>query len=174
MRPPEFSGGNPQGDRGHRNSSPAFNEAAGILRRGTGATARHGCSPGPRPSMRPPEFSGGNDRTSRLATPVGHGPSMRPPEFSGGNAGADDAVWLVNPPAFNEAAGILRREREHSSGVGRRSRAFNEAAGILRREPRTNLRYSSSGRGPSMRPPEFSGGNRVSTKEARRHLMDLQ
>ena len=63
---------------------------------------------------------------------------------------------------FNEAAGIHRRKL---GGWGsRRTRSaprFNEAAGIHRRKPSGCPRHRSYPSAASMRPPEFTGGNRV-------------
>ena len=90
-------------------------------------------------SMRPPEFTGGNDRG-----PVSRSPfltaSMRPPEFTGGNVGVDSwqASGRGRSTSFNEAAGIHRRKRAKVAGSSRRKWILNA----------------------SMRPPEFTGGNR--------------
>ena len=60
---------------------------------------------------------------------------------------------------FNEAAGIHRRKRPVSRPRTSCTRCFNEAAGIHRRKPwKTWERWPS--RPASMRPPEFTGGNR--------------
>ena len=80
MRPPEFTGGNVDADRG----SPmpyalgSFNEAAGIHRRKPIILARDNAQPLLQASMRPPEFTGGNGRwTSKTATPGGGPASLQ-------------------------------------------------------------------------------------------------
>ena len=63
---------------------------------------------------------------------------------------------------FNEAAGIHRRKQlEHMVPVELASPSFNEAAGIHRRKRRPGGLAATS-HAASMRPPEFTGGNRVS------------
>ena len=110
-------------------------------------------------SMRPPEFTGGN-RLLQLAIPAATGASMRPPEFTGGNI-RQRLKSRPHTSRFNEAAGIHRRKP--SRGAPRsciRGRGFNEAAGIHRRKPRP-LAITAPHRFPaSMRPPEFTGGNK--------------
>ena len=86
---------------------------------------------------------------------------MRPPEFTGGNRlrGYRNAIVMEG---FNEAAGIHRRKR----GCGRRAVGtngrFNEAAGIHRRKQGSGASVYGVVGAASMRPPEFTGGNRGS------------
>ena len=69
---------------------------------------------------------------------------MRPPEFTGGNRVERAADDLAGRPGFNEAAGIHRRKR-----------------GDVLEGPDGNQTSST----PSMRPPEFTGGNRTRARD---------
>ena len=117
--------------------------------------------------MRPPEFTGGN----QLSVPVRTGvrpnrhASMRPPEFTGGNR-ARRGQQRQNgiQRGFNEAAGIHRRKLivqtlSRSSLIAMES-GFNEAAGIHRRKQMQRRYPLAWVCQASMRPPEFTGGNR--------------
>ena len=94
--------------------------------------------------MRPPEFTGGNSvllRSARRYAASARSASMRPPEFTGGNSVQErmraHVSWIW--PGFNEAAGIHRQE--HSPAP-----PLQGFAGVIEHA--------------SMRPPEFTGGNR--------------
>ena len=85
---------------------------------------------------------------------------MRPPEFTGGNIGIRNQL-RQGAYCFNEAAGIHRR-KPASAGLrgGARGGCFNEAAGIHRRKQEYQRRRPRRGVCASMRPPEFTGGNK--------------
>ena len=164
MRPPEFTGGNlhrtPTYSTCATCAASRFNEAAGIHRRKPETAAR--VLPRPVASMRPPEFTGGNQELSLVAVHVNTA-SMRPPEFTGGNV--RHPIW--EPPdlwckCFNEAAGIHRRKPLQRTGgqPHRLPSGFNEAAGIHRRKRQSRQSKYARRNGASMRPPEFTGGNK--------------
>ena len=84
---------------------------------------------------------------------------MRPPEFTGGNKSKARATRNYSK-RFNEAAGIHRRKPEGLHRLTPGSKCFNEAAGIHRRKLRVLLAMVLTTGSASMRPPEFTGGNR--------------
>ena len=95
---------------------------------------------------------------------------MRPPEFTGGNPAASGRDASHHVRRFNEAAGIHRRKPGRElQATPTRYLGFNEAAGIhrrkrLRRATRARLSFSAS-----MRPPEFTGGNRWRSMDCRKN-----
>ena len=85
---------------------------------------------------------------------------MRPPEFTGGNPVTCSGTRGVSI-CFNDAAGIHRRKRGTGSGQSSCfSLRFNEAAGIHRRKHGGHMVGLHLVTSASMRPPEFTGGNR--------------
>ena len=80
------------------------------------------------------------------------------------------SILIASPKqASMRAAGIHRRKLGHesySSILDVAHHRFNEAAGIHRRKPATTVAAEqslASGSLASMRPPEFTGGNRLLT-----------
>ena len=93
---------------------------------------------------------------------------MRPPEFTGGNAAHSPAFGKSTRHGFNEAAGIHRRKHNAGAMGSQQHHSFNEAAGIHRRKRVSGQAFRPRVAPASMRPPEFTGGNRAPHISGRR------
>ena len=138
MRPPEFTGGNPRAARSRGRCDSCFNEAAGIHRRKLDALSY----------FIEPIRIGFNE-----AAGIHRRKQVQP---------ANGGVAQVK--GFNEAAGIHRRKLDTVVNVPfTLLHCFNEAAGIHRRKRGAGSTIEQQQRRASMRPPEFTGGNAVTS-----------
>ena len=123
---------------GHRVlGCPSFNEAGGFLPR--------------KPARRSPMLA---MRTHSVRA------SMRPGDFSPGNVRCP-SPRRHRSPRFNEAGGFLPRKPPRGRPRARTGlRCFNEAGGFLPRKHEAEVCDSAEVYGASMRPGDFSPGNR--------------
>ena len=75
---------------------------------------------------------------------------------------------------FNEAAGIHRRKPGRARRTSGSSPGFNEAAGIHRRKHGMERTLGVLEHPASMRPPEFTGGNKKAAADAKAKKAALQ